>query len=42
MSPYFATNAKTGACEFDNPLILLANTKITSIQNIYKFLELCS
>lgn len=39
MSPYFATNTKTGACEFDNPLILIANTKVTSIQNIYKFLE---
>lgn len=42
MSPYFATNQKTGACEFDNPLILIANTKVTSIQNVYKFLEFAS
>lgn len=39
MSPYFATNSKTGSCEFENPLILIANTKVTSIQNVYKFLE---
>lgn len=31
MSPYFATNLKTGICEFDNPLILIANTKVSSI-----------
>ena len=39
MSPYFATNQKTGICELDNPLILLANTKVSSVQSIYKFLE---
>ena len=39
MSPYFATNTKTQACEFENPLILIANTKVSSIQSIYKFLE---
>lgn len=39
MSPYFATNLKSGICEFDNPLVLIANVKITSLQNILKFLE---
>lgn len=39
MSPYFATNLKTGICEYDNPLILIANAKVTSFQNILKFLE---
>lgn len=39
LSPYFATNQKNGSCEFENPLILIANAKITSIQQIYKFLE---
>lgn len=42
MSPYFATNSKTQACEFENPLILIANTKVSSIQSIYKFLEYAS
>lgn len=31
MSPYFSTNQKSGACEFENPLILIANTKIANI-----------
>lgn len=39
MSPYFATNQKNQICELDNPLILIANTKVTSVQSIYKFLE---
>lgn len=39
MSPYFATNQKTGICEFENPLILIANTKIGNVQTVYKFLE---
>lgn len=39
MSPYFATNLKQGICEFDNPLLLIANAKVTSFQNILKFLE---
>lgn len=39
MSPYFATNLKSGVCEYDNPFILIANTKVTSFQNILKFLE---
>lgn len=39
MSPYFSTNPKTSACEFENPLILIANAKVANIQQIYKFLE---
>lgn len=39
MSPYFATNPKNNTCELDNPLILLANTKVSSVQSIYKYLE---
>lgn len=42
LSPYFATNQKNGTCEFDNPMILIANTKIGSIQQIYKFLEVAA
>jgi len=30
MSPYFATNLKAGICEFENPLLLIANAKVTS------------
>lgn len=32
LSPYFATNSKNGNCEFENPLILIANTKVGSVQ----------
>ena len=39
MSPYFITNNKSNVCELDNPVILVANCKITSIQSIVKFLE---
>lgn len=39
MSPYFVTNQKNNSCEIDNPLILLANTKVTSLQSIYQYLE---
>lgn len=39
MSPYFATNAKNSLCELENPLILLADAKVSSVQSIYKFLE---
>lgn len=31
MSPYFDTDQKRNVCELSNPLILLANTKVTSI-----------
>jgi chaperonin GroEL len=38
-SPYFVTNAKAGKVEYDNPMILLVEKKITSLQEILKFLE---
>lgn len=31
MSPYFATNNKNSTCELDNPLILIANTKVSTV-----------
>ncbi len=42
MSPYFSTNKNNTKCELENPLILVANTKVTSVQSIYKFLEYAS
>jgi chaperonin GroEL len=38
-SPYFVTNAKAAKVEYDNPMILLVEKKITSLQEILKFLE---
>ena len=32
ISPYFITNTKTGKVEFENPLILLSEKKISSIK----------
>lgn len=32
ISPYFVTNPKTQKCEFDNPLILITDKKITNLQ----------
>ena len=40
ISPYFITNTKTGKVEFENPLILLSEKKISSIQDILPSLEL--
>ena len=39
MSPYFITNTKNNTCELENPMILIANAKVSSLQAIYKFLE---
>ena len=39
MSPYFITNNKNNTCELDNPVILVANCKVSSVQSIVKFLE---
>lgn len=39
LSPYFVTNTKNNTCELENPLILFANTKVTGVQAIYKYLE---
>lgn len=40
ISPYFITEAKSGKVEFENPLILLSEKKISSIQDIIPSLEL--
>lgn len=42
ISPYFVTNTKTSKVEFTNPLVLLADKKISNIQSILKFLEYAS
>ncbi len=42
MSPYFANNSKNTVCEMENPLVLLANTKVSTLQQIYKYLEYAS
>ena len=42
ISPYFSTDTKTAKAEFKNPLILLADKKITNVQQILKFLEYAS
>ena len=42
MFPYFATDTKNNICELENPLILLINTKVTSMHSIYKYLEFWS
>ena len=39
ISPYFVTDNKTQLIEFENPLILLSQNKITSIQSIVPLLE---
>lgn len=40
ISPYFITDAKSGKVEFENPLLLLSEKKISSIQDILPSLEL--
>ena len=40
ISPYFITNTKTGKVEFENPLVLLSEKKISSIQDILPSLEI--
>lgn len=40
ISPYFITNTKTGKVEFENPLMLLSEKKISSLQDILPSLEL--
>lgn len=40
ISPYFVTNTKTGKVEFENPLILLSEKKISAISGIIPALEL--
>ncbi|KAK4761156.1 hypothetical protein SAY87_006049 [Trapa incisa] len=40
ISPYFITNQKNQKCELDDPLILIHEKKITSINAVVKVLEL--
>merc|ERR1719482_82829 len=39
ISPYFVTSAKTQKTEFDNPLILLVEKKVSSLQSMLPLLE---
>ena len=38
-SPYFVTNTKAAKVEFENPVVLLVEKKINTLQEILKFLE---
>ena len=40
ISPYFITNVKSGKAELENPLVLLSEKKLSSIQDILPSLEL--
>ncbi|PPQ71106.1 hypothetical protein CVT26_011585 [Gymnopilus dilepis] len=42
ISPYFITDVKTQKCEFENPLILLSEKKISVLQDILPTLELAA
>lgn len=42
ISPYFITNTKTGKVEFERPLLLISEKKISSIQDILPSLEIAS
>ncbi len=39
LSPYFVTNTEKMTCEIDNPLILLTDSKITSLKDLIPVLE---
>lgn len=39
ISPYFITNAKTQVAEFENPLILLVEKKVSNLQQLVPILE---
>lgn len=39
ISPYFVTDVKTQRCEFEKPLVLLSEKKISSLQDILPSLE---
>jgi chaperonin GroEL len=39
ISPYFITDSKASKVEFENPLILLVDKKISSVQSVLSFLE---
>lgn len=39
ISPYFASDQKSQKCELENPLILIVDKKVSTIQSILHFLE---
>ncbi|MCK4441194.1 MAG: chaperonin GroEL, partial [Sulfurovaceae bacterium] len=39
LSPYFVTNSEKMTCELDNPLLLLTDSKITSLKDLVPVLE---
>jgi chaperonin GroEL len=39
ISPYFITDAKTQACELENPVILLVEKKVSNLQQLVPLLE---
>ena len=39
MSPFFVNNQKSSTCEMESPYILLINKKISTLQEVFKFLE---
>ena len=39
ISPYFVTNTKAQKVEFENPLILMCDKKISNVQVVLNFLE---
>ncbi|MBD3793836.1 MAG: chaperonin GroEL [Campylobacterales bacterium] len=39
LSPYFVTNREKMTCELDNPLLLLSDSKITSLKDLIPVLE---
>lgn len=39
LSPFFITNADKANCEFENPMILITNNKISSIEDIIQVLQ---
>merc|ERR1719395_156305 len=41
ISPYFMTDNKAQICEFEKPLILLVEKKVSSLQSIVSLLESC-
>lgn len=40
LSPYFVTNKEKMTCEFNNPLLLLADRSLSSIRDLMKILEM--
>jgi len=39
ISPYFVTNPKTQKCEYDNPLLLILDNKVSDVNHLVRYLE---